>query len=80
MDLVHGIENEGSTASDTITFTFSGHITPENIEFDGQAFYCQLDSNLVEVCPGVHSESEPGVFYRFENLLPGDLPPGPHSF
>ena len=58
----HGIENDGSTASDTITFTFTGHITPENVEFDGQAFYCQLDDNTVEVCPGVLSESEPGVF------------------
>ena len=30
----HGIENDGSTASDTITFTFSGHITPENAGVD----------------------------------------------
>ena len=38
MDLVHEIEEGDSTASDMITFTFSGQVTPANAEFDGQGF------------------------------------------
>ena len=43
------IEDGGSTASDTITFTFSGHITPEDAEVDRQGFECTLDGDTLRM-------------------------------
>ena len=61
------IEEGDSTASDMITFTFSGQVTPPETDIVTRGFECTLDGEMEE-CPGV--DTGEGFCYRFENLFP----------